>query len=249
VTDTTAGQPSGSTSSKERSRGVLGRAIGVVFSPRATYADVAAHPRAFGALVAVVAVSAIATFTFLSTEVGRNAALDQQLSAMESFGIHPSAEQLQQIEERTASSKYFAIAALAVVIPGFSLMVAGLGIAVFNAALGGTATFKQVYAIVVHSWFVPALQTVFVLPLNYARESMSSSTSLAIFLPMLDDASFLGRLLGSIDLFRIWWIVSLAIGFGVLYKRRTGPIAGTLLAIYVVIALAVAGVMTSRSGG
>jgi uncharacterized membrane protein (DUF2068 family) len=227
---------------------VLGRAIGVVFSPRATYADVAAHPRAFGALVAVVAVSAIATFTFLSTEVGRNAALDQQLSAMESFGIHPNAEQLQQIEERAASSKYFAIVALAVVIPVFSLMVAGLGIAVFNAALGGTATFKQVYAIVVHSWFLPALQTAFVLPLSYARESVSS-TSLAIFLPMLDDASFLGRLLGSIDLFRIWWIVSLAIGFGVLYKRRTGPIAGTLLAIYVVIALAVAGVMTSRSGG
>jgi hypothetical protein len=230
------------------SKGLLTRALGVVFSPRATYADVAAHPRALGALIAVIAISAIATFTFLSTEVGQSAALDQQLSAMESFGVYPDAEQLRRIEERAAGGKYFAIAAQAVVIPLISLIVAGLAIAVFNAALGAHATFKQVYAIVVHSWFLPALQTVFVLPLNYARESMSSSTSLAIFLPMLDDASFLGRLLGWIDLFRIWWIVSLAIGFGVLYKRRTGPIAGTMLGIYLVIAVAIAAVMTSLSG-
>jgi hypothetical protein len=247
VTDTIAAQPSESTSSKKPSRGLLGRAVGVVFSPRATYADVAAHPRAFGALVAVIAVSIITTFTFLSTEVGRNVALDQQLSAMESFGIRPTAEELQEIEERAANVKYFAIVAQAVAIPSVSLIVAGLGIAVFNAALGGTATFKQVYAVVAHSWFLPAFQTVFVLPLSYARESMSS-TSLAIFLPILDDASFLGRLLGSIDLFRIWWIVSLAIGLGVLYKRRTGPIAGTMLAIYVAIAIAAASVMAFRSG-
>ena len=40
MTDTVARQPSAVTSSK----GLLARAIGVVFSPRATYADVAAHP-------------------------------------------------------------------------------------------------------------------------------------------------------------------------------------------------------------
>ena len=33
--------------------------------------------------------------------------------------------------------------------------------------------------------------------------------------------------------FFIWWMVSLAIGLGVLYRKRTGPIATTLLAIYV----------------
>ena len=39
--------------------------------------------------------------------------------------------------------------------------------------------------------------------------SMSSATNLAVFLPFLDDNSFLARLLGSIDLFFIWWMVSL----------------------------------------
>jgi hypothetical protein len=54
--------------------------------------------------------------------------------------------------------------------------------------------------------------------------------------------------MGSIDLFRIWWIVSLAIGFGVLYKRRTGPIAVSLLAVYIIIVLVIAGVRTALSG-
>ena len=229
-------------------RGLLARVLGVIFAPRATYAGVARHPRLLGALTAVIVISGVATYTFLSTEVGRQAALEQQLSAMASFGVHPTAEQLQQIERRSASGAVFAVAAQIVLIPAVSLLVAGIALAVFTAALGGDASFRQVYAIVVHSWFIPAVTTLFVLPLNYARGSLSGSTSLAIFAPMLDEAGFAGRLLGAIDLVRIWWLISLAIGLGVLYQRRTAPIAGVLLALYGAIALLMAGVMTSLSG-
>jgi hypothetical protein len=45
------------------------------------------------------------------------------------------------------------------------------------------------------------------------------------------------RFLGAIDLVLVWWIITLSIGLAVLYRRRTGGIAMTLLAIYVVIAL------------
>ena len=46
--------------------------------------------------------------------------------------------------------------------------------------------------------------------------------------------------LGSIDLFFVWATISLAIGLGVLYRRRTGPIAVTMLGLYVGIALVIA---------
>ena len=120
--------------------------------------------------------------------------------------------------------------------------------AVVNAVLGGEATFKQAYAIVVHSGFIGALQTLFVMPLNYVRESMSSATSLLAFLPMIDEKSFFGMLCGSIDFFRIWSTLSLAIGLAVLYKRRTAPIAWSLLAVYGIIILAIAGVRAALSG-
>lgn len=244
MTDTVASQSAGASPSK----GVLTRALGIVFSPRSTYADIARHPRAFPALATVILISAVATVSFLSTEVGRRAALDQQLSAMESFGLHPTPEQIQQIERRMSSGPYVAVAAQIVFIPLISLVLAGVGLAVFTAALGGSASFKQVYAVVVHSWFIPMLMTAFVMPLNYLRESLSSPTTLAIFAPMVDETGFVGRLLSSIDLIRIWWLVSLAIGFGVLYKRRTAPIAGGVLALYLALALIAAAVMASLSG-
>jgi hypothetical protein len=56
------------------------------------------------------------------------------------------------------------------------------------------------------------------------------------------------RFLGSIDLIWIWWFVSLAIGLGVLFRKRTGPIAITMLGLYAAIALVIAGVQSALSG-
>ena len=66
--------------------------------------------------------------------------------------------------------------------------------------------------------------------------------------PFLDDGSFPARFLGSIDLIYIWWMVSLSIGLGVVYRRRTAPIATTVIAIYVVIGIVVAVIKTAAAG-
>lgn len=229
-------------------KSLLARAIGVVFSPRATYADVAARPRVLGALAAVVVIIAAANFAFLSTDIGKRALLDQQLTAIESFGVTVTDQMVANMERGLPRSAYFSVAGIVVFVPLVMAIMAGLGIVVFNAVLGGEATFKQVYAIVVHAGFIGALQALFVTPLNYVKESMSSATSLAVFLPMLDDASFAGMLAGSIDFFRIWSTISIAIGLAVLYRKPTAPIAWSLLAVYLVIVVVVAGVRAALSG-
>jgi hypothetical protein len=226
-------------------KGLPARLAGVIFAPRAAYADVAARPRIFGAFAVVLGVIVIVTFAFLSTEVGQQASLDNQVRQMESFGRTVSDAQYAQMERIAPYSRYFAAAAQLIVTPFLALVVAGLAFAVFNAALGGEATFKQVFAIVVHSGVLLTLQALFTLPLAYARESLSGATTLAVFLPFLDENSFAARLLGSIDLFLIWWIVSLAIGLGVLYRRRTAPITTTLVVIYVTIGVIIAAIKTA----
>jgi hypothetical protein len=230
------------------SRNVLSRLIGVVFSPRAAYADVAARPRVLGALALVVAIIVSATFTFLSTELGQRVSLENQIQQMESFGRTVNDAQYAQMERMAPYSKYFAAGAQLIVTPIMALIIAGLAFAVFNAIMGGDASFKAVYAIVVHSGAILVLQPFFGLPLAYARESMSSATNLAVFFPFLDDTSFTARLLGSIDLFLIWWIVSLSIGLGVLYRKRTGPIATTMLIVYVLIGVLIATIKSMTSG-
>jgi hypothetical protein len=225
------------------------RLLGVLFTPRAAYADVAARPRWLGAFVVVFLISAAIATTFISTDVGRNAVIDQQITQSESWTGRPMNQQ--QIDRLEAMSKYFVyttpIFQLVFFIAG-SLLVSGIAFAVFNALLGGDARFKQVYAVVVHSGIVLAALALFATPLAYARQTLSSATNLAVFFPFLDDASFAARLLGSIDLVYIWWMVSVSIGFAVLYRRRTGPIATTLIAIYVVIGLVVAAFKTATSG-
>jgi predicted membrane channel-forming protein YqfA (hemolysin III family) len=76
---------------------------------------------------------------------------------------------------------------------------------------------------------------------------LTSATNLAVFLPMLDESSFLARFLGKVDLFLIWWIVVLSIGLGVLFKRKSGPIAAGLFIVYGVIAV-IAAAFFGRGG-
>jgi len=224
------------------------RFAGILFAPRATYAGVAAHPRWLGIFLTVYLIMGSATVALLSTEIGRNAVVDQQITQSEAYGRHLTQVQIDQIEKFAPYSVYVApvFQLLFLVVGG--LVVSGLAFAVFNAVLGGDATFKQVFAVVCHSAVVLAALSLFTTPLAYARETLSSATNLGIFLPFLDESSFLARLLGSIDLIFIWWILSLAIGLGVLYRRRTGPIAITMFAVYVVIGIIIAAIKTASTG-
>ena len=231
------------------SKGLLARLVGVLFSPRATYADVAARPRWLGTFLAVYLVSAAAATTFMATEVGRNAVLDQQISQSESFSGRPMNQQ--QLDRLETMSKYFVYTAPIFQLVFFivaPLVIGGIAFAIFNAVMGGDATFKQVYAIVVHSGVILAALSLFSTPLAYARGTLTSATNLAVFFPFLDEATFAARLLGSIDLIYVWFMVSLAIGLGVLYRRRTGPIATTLLIVYASIGAIIAAIKTATAG-
>jgi len=114
----------------------------------------------------------------------RNAILDQQIAQQESFGRKPTQADLDRLEK---FSSYYVYLAPVTQLVGFGigcLVIAGIAFAVFNAMLGGDATFKQVFAVVAHSGVILATLSLFTTPLAYVRESMSSATNLAVFLPL-----------------------------------------------------------------
>lgn len=219
--------------------GLIARLIGVLLSPRETYAAVVARPKWFGAFAAVLLVTVVAQTWFVSTDVGKGLILDQQVTAMESFGVQISDEMYTQMEARMQYAVYTTGASLLVFAPIASAVMAGLVVLVFTMLLGGAGTFRQAFAILAHAGVVTAVQQLVTVPLSYAAGRFAGA-NLAIFLPMLPEGSFLTLFLGAIDLFLVWWVVSLSIGVGVLYKRRTGPIATAFLSLYVVIALILA---------
>jgi hypothetical protein len=220
-------------------QGLVARIFGVVLSPRATYAAVAAKPRSLGVLVVVLVVIGISQGIFLSSEVGQQLVLDQQIRAMEAFGLTVSDQLYDQMEQGMRRAAITGPISQAIIWPIALAIEAGILLMVFSLLMGGAATFKHVYAVVTHSSVIVALQQVFSMALSYASGKMAGA-NLAIFVPMLDEKNFVTLFLGSIDLFFVWATISLAIGLGVLYRRRTGPIATTLLGIYVLVALVIA---------
>jgi hypothetical protein len=229
---------------------LVARLVGVIFSPRATFAKLVPKAPWLGALAVVTLLTAGGQYAFLSTEVGQEAMVDQQVHQAElRNGGNITQQQIDMFESLKTKNRYIVGVSILIVGPIMTFVFAGIYFGVFNALLGGDASYKQVLAIVTHSGAVNIVQTLFVLPLNYVRESASSATTLGVFVQsFMDESSFVARVLGMIDLFIVWNLVVSAIGLGVLYRRKTGPIFWSLMGVYVVIVLAIAGVMRAFGG-
>lgn len=217
--------------------GLFQRLVGTVFSPRATYTAVAARPRWLGALAVSAALVMATQYAFLSSEVGRQLALDQQVSAMEGFGVTVTDEMYDQMAQGIERQGYIGLVFTLIFIPIVTAVISGIFMMVFTMLLGGAGTFRQVFAVVSHAGFITAVAALLITPLSIAT-GRTIATDLGLFVPMLEETSFVTVFLGAINLLYVWWFINLAIGLGVLYRRRTGPIATTLLSLYAVGALA-----------
>ena len=234
-------------------KGLIARFIGVLISPRDTYADIARRPTWLGMWLLVTVVTTVCAGWLSSTPVGRRAAIEATTKVTSSFGIQIPPERLDAIRDQIMNAPAWRTYAQTgggslIFVPLIvAAITAGILIGIFNALLGGDAKFKQVFAIVMFSNAIIVIKTVFVTPLNYARESLSNPTTFAALLPMLDENSLPAKMLGSIDFFLLWWLVSLAIGLGVLYKRPTRGIATALIGVYVVLAVTIAAGLRAHS--
>ena len=236
-------------------KGLVARLIGIITSPRDTFQTVVAYPRWFGMLAVTTALIAVFAALPMTTEAGRQATIDQQVKSMKSFGFEVTDQIYDQMERGAGRLPYTTAISVIVISPIIVVIVAGILFAVFNAAMGGEASFKQAFAVVVHAGAVSALSSVFSGAVNYFRAAsgdasgaMGSVANLGALLPMLPEQSFVTHLLGTIDIFLVWYVIVLAIGLAVLYRRKTQPIAIGLLAVYAVIALCIAVFKTSRGG-
>lgn len=234
----------GPSSSQERP-GLIGRGVGVVTSPRTTFEHVVAEPRWLGILAVSVAIVAVLSAALVGTDFAQRELIEQQRTSMEAFGVTTTPEMEEQLAQQLEIAPYMTLGSTLVGIPIVCLILAGLLYGVGSGFLGAQATFVQMLAVVAHAGVIFVLQQVFVVPLNYARESILPPTTLAAFVPMLDGETFLYRLLSGVDLFYLWWLMALSIGLAVLWRRETRPIATTLMVVYAGVAVVIAAVRTT----
>ena len=232
------------------SPGLASRLIGVLLSPRETFAAVVVKPRWLGVMLVTMIMTSAGYYLILSSTDMQDAIIDQQVRAIEGRGNPVSDEQLANMERFIGYVPIGYAVGIFVLGPLFGAAIAGIVTGIFTTLMGGNGTFKQVFAVMNHAGFIPAISALFIAGMLAVGAKpvgvRPPGANLGVFLPMLEETSFLAVILRSIDMFLLWWMVVLAIGLGVLYKRRTGPIATTFIGLYVVIALLIA-VFTSGS--
>ena len=223
------------------------RIYGVIRRPRATFAEIVREPSWASVLVLTTAVIFISAAAFLNTDIGRQALVDQWERTATAFGQTVDDAGYAHMEERASGGAVGVLYAAATALgygPVLAFAVAGL----LMLVLKPRHSFSQVLSIVSYAGVVLALRQVIAAPVNYLRESIASPTTLVQFFGMLDETSPAARFLGVIDLFVVWWIVVLAVGISVLYRRPSRPLALTFTGVYVVLALLVA-LLMAVSGG
>lgn len=224
------------------------RFLGVLFSPRPTFEAVVASPKWLGILTVTLLIALGSFGTFLWTETGQQAFIDQTISQMENRGQVVTADTEAQVARSFPFIRVLAIVGVLVFSVLIPLVFAGIAFGIFNAILGGASSFKQVFAVIVHAGVVSAVATPFVMLLNYLRGSMNSATNLSVFVPMLPEGHFITRFLGTIDLVWILYLAVLSIGLGVLYRRKGSSLFLSFVGVYIVIALIIAGVSSAMGG-
>ena len=228
------------------------RAIGIITAPKATYENVVAAPRPYGILFVSILVFSIAATIPQMTQDARRQMLDAQMRGMERFGVTVTPEMSARLEAQSQSivSKVLGVVWSLVMFPILALLLTALFWAFFNAILGGTATFKQVLAVVSHSYVITALGALAALPilLYQFKMQMGGPFNLGALAPGLDSTSSLARFLSSVGLFSLWAWANVAIGIGVLYRRNSRTIAIVLIFLSLIFAYAMSAAFGSFMG-
>ena len=227
---------------------LLSRIGGVLRAPRATFTGVAEAPSWAGVLAVTFAVTFICGAVLLETETGRLALLDQWERTATAFGQPVDDQRYAVLADASENGVVYAAASALISGPLLAVGIAILLHALFTRLGGGTATFKQVLAVVAHAGVILALRQILAAPLNYSRETLASPMSFGLFFPMLDEASPLARFFGVLDFFVLWWIVALGIGMSVLYRRRARPVVLGFAGAYVALATMLAVAMVLSGG-
>ena len=218
------------------------RIAGVLRHPRSTMAALVAGPSWLFAWAFVLLVWLVPAGWLLSSRVGRQALVDERVRQIEAFGGSVDEAAYDALRESPPLAAYFTSGGRLLLAPPVTLAVAA-GLTLLARLDGSTLPAAAALAISVHASVALALQQLVATPLHYLRESLTSPTNLAVFLPV-DDGTVAARLFGMVELFGLWWIGLLALGLAAATGRRARRYAGWLLLGYLAVAAALAGIMT-----
>jgi len=222
----------------------FGRLVGVIFSPKATFADIVRKPSWLLPVILLAVLGAIVAVS-LNRKMDWREYMSQQIEKSPRAASLSAEQKQQQIE---VGAKFAPISAYVFGIPAplvVVLIVAGVMLAAYNLVAGADVSYGMSLGIVSHA-FVPwlignltFLLVLFLKPPGTLDLDNPVATNAAAFLPE-GSAKWLEALAKNVDLLAIWITFLIAIGFAAanarkLQGRRSYNIAFGVFLVYIVI--------------
>jgi len=224
---------------------------GVYSSPAATFGAMGRSPQVLVPIIALVVIGLLLGY-FMVQKIDMGALAVDQLEQQVAKG-RITQEQFDQLKQRVAASpQYRTVISIPIQFLLLVLVIAGIAKLVSGTFLGAENRFKAIFSVTLFAWIAVSIvyYALFVLilylknPADITASNVNSlvASNLGAWIAGIlgDDGSpgFLIRLAGWIDIFAIWKIVLLAIGYSAVSRKlKTATAAAWLGAIYGVIAI------------
>ena len=211
------------------------RIFGVFYEPGKVFADVAERPRWLVPIVISILLGLTLTYA-ISSHIGWEQTIRQTLANNPRTADLPS-EQRELAISRGAKFASVAGWVGAIIGPPFvALIVAGILTGIFNGLLGTELKFMQMFSITAYAFLVRGVYTLLLALIVYLKPPEEFNIQVSPFSPAAymnakENPKWLMSLAGSLDLFTLWTIVLLAIGFSVAAKKLSFSKALTTIAI------------------
>jgi ABC-type multidrug transport system fused ATPase/permease subunit len=229
------------------------RLLGVFISPAETFADVARKPDFILPLVLLVLIGVVATEVFLH-KIGMEPVLRWAFEhSSRTANISP--EQAQELLGKmvpyyTWTARVFEILWVPLVV----VVGAVIGLVTVNSIFGGRITFKTAFSISSYAYTVNIIHSLIALTMTLfgdpehliSNPQNPAPTSAGFFMNPLDTSKPLLALGGSLELFTLWNMALLAVGFSVASgrKAKATPVFLIIIGLWTVMVLIKMGLST-----
>ncbi|MBZ5501261.1 MAG: YIP1 family protein [Acidobacteriia bacterium] len=235
----------------------ISRIFGAIFSPRPTFASIARRPTWLVPLLLLTVVSTGAVAT-LGHTMGWRALLEQQIQK------NPSAqrriEQLTPEQRQQMVEQQMKIIPITVYVGGIVgsaitlVTLAAVFLGVFNLVSGVPMGFKTSLSIVAYAYTPRLIYGLLAIPILFLKDPSTVdpqnmvASNPAVFLAD-GAAGWLATLLGSLDLFSIWVVLLLSVGYSAVNPKKLsfGKAFGVIFGVWLVYVLVRVGIAAAFS--
>lgn len=229
----------------------FGRVVSVLISPGKTFRSIAEKPTWVAPLLVLIVLGVLSS-VMMSGKMDWAEITRDSIAAK---GQEIPEDQLETIIDfQEKAGPIFMYGGSVLGQPVVFLLIALVFLVAFKM-LGGELTFKKSFAVIVHSMMPRALMGVLSIPVILGKSELGFeelktgsllTSNLGAFAPE-DASSAVVALLSSVDVFSIWVLALLVIGFGAVAKVSKGAAAAGVIGLWVVYVLGKVGL--SALGG